>query len=308
MVTCKRSMKAVMSVLWLSGIGLGLAALLATGCGASNVASARGGTAPVTWARAIAYAHAVNLRPSDWLGSKASSKEREIHQTRLGADMARCGGAVPLFEAGGIESPSLIRPSKPEIVVSIIHFVASATIARQQVAADRSSVVRSCIARAYETSLNQPLPIGEHLSHVTVAVPLIRVPGTGGSVGLDLLTTTTVTRAATPTAGATTMKAHSSQDILVFASGPVELAVADVQPTPSLTHAERRLLSLLHSRAEAHSVFVCKGCASSQGHPGSQPARSSSHDARLTKATISPSPSSSMPPAEAKRHLARTGR
>lgn len=256
-MTPRHSIDVITRALWMSGIWLGLAVcvLVATGCGASNVASASGVTAPITKARAMAYAHAVNLRSSDWPGSKASSTEREIHQTHLGADVARCGGAVPLFEAGGIESPTLLRRSKPEIAVSVTHIVGSAAIARQQVAADRNITVRSCIARAYETSLDQPIPDkGSISTHVTVTVPLTPPPGTGGNVGLDLLTTTTVTRAATSTAGATTTTAHSSQDILVFASGPVELAVADVQPTLSLTHTERRLLALLHSRAEAHKL------------------------------------------------------
>jgi hypothetical protein len=234
-------------------------AMLLGACGSSSHASSTsapvGSDKPIANPQAVAYAHTVNLRPSDLPGSKASSSEREIHQTHLGADVARCGGAVPLFEAGGIESPTLLRHSKPEIAVSITHVVESAAIARQSVAADRSIAVRSCIARAYETSLDQPIPDkGRITSHVTVTVPLTPPPGTGGSVGLDLLTTTTVTRAATSTAGAKITTAHSSQDILVFASGPVELAVADVQPTPSLTLTERRLLALLYSRADAHKL------------------------------------------------------
>jgi hypothetical protein len=238
---------------------LAATAMLVTGCGnSSNTSSSSAALIagpPITNAQALAYAHAVNLRTSDWPDSRAYSSEREIHQTHLDADVARCGGAFPLFEAGGIESPTLLRRSKPEVVVSIVHVVESAAIARQRIAADRSIAVRSCIARAYETSLNQPVRTERRItSHVTVTVPLTPPPGTGGSVGLDLLTTTTVTRAATSMVGTTTTTAHSSQDILVFASGPVELAVADVQPIPSLTPTERRLLLLLHSRAKAHKL------------------------------------------------------
>jgi hypothetical protein len=205
---------------------------LAAGCGGSSPAAASSSTSNA----AAGYARAISLHAGDVHGMILVSPETENARARLADELTQCGGGIPTIEAGGIHA-ILSRGHGPEMeqIESGVRVVQSAAIADRRLRANLSARVRACFARVFTAA--QPAAPGTHVAVTALSSPL---PHVGGSFGLRL----------TYAAG----RGRLIQDILGFASGPVEVALSATRfSRPVSSAVEHRALLLLYGRAKASS-------------------------------------------------------
>ena len=235
------------------------------------VAGPGGATAPTTKAHATAYAHAVNLRAGDVRGLVATAKGGVV-EGPLGTLGDECAVAVPAGKVVGIgsqgferlqESTSFSKSYLPLEAVSSAVFVmrtpalASREIAVVRDASDNPAVV-TCLKHHLENARLEATgeggkkiggPIGKPaLSQVEVTAlrsPLRAIRAYGLQIRADF-------EVAVPSAKG---RSHLYHDFLGFAIGPAVIMLDTTgDPHPFPVAIERRLLSLLHSRAEAHKL------------------------------------------------------
>ena len=232
---------------------------LVAGCGSShsgNVGSSKttatqSTSTRTTKAQAVAYAHVINLHAGDVPAMTATGppEGETAKEQRSVAELARCAGGVGSeHQLVDIRSSKFSRGSglQQEQVGSGVSVLSSAALASRELTAVRSARGRACITHFARKQFTEKGTEQLHYDQITTS-PL-PVPSTAGeSFGLRVTVTLTAPHTGT----------HFSfyLDFLGFVSGPAEIdlnALSISKPVPSAT--ERRLLSLLHSRAEAHKL------------------------------------------------------
>ena len=225
---------------------LAASSVLSGGCSASssNGSTRTNGSDPIENARALAYAHAVNLRAADLPGWTSAGPEVQAKRVPFGAALARCGGAIyPALGVGGVGS-LFRRPPRlqMELMQSGVLVTPSADVASRDVAANRSARVQACVARVI-TSV-QPRGPSRRRPVATISPLPNPLPGVE-SYGLKVIITAV-------SGGGTVL---GRQDVLGFVSGPAVIALtASYAAKSALSANEHQLLSLLYSRAKAHHV------------------------------------------------------
>jgi hypothetical protein len=259
----------VVIVIWL---GLALSILLASGCSSSNLASASKASASIAEGRAVTYAQAVNLRAGDVPGLVAVGGSRVGERQPLEALVRGCDVAtVPTGIVVAVGSPAFQREQKStggttsylplEAVSSGVDVMRSAALASREVAAIEAVASSSAVTRCLKRHLMQErarvvsegaatgVPAGKPLlSHVEISA--LRSP-VQGIPAFELRISADFTIKVPGTKG----RSRYYEDFLGFAVGPAVIILGDTSsPRPFPATTERRLLSLLHSRAEANSV------------------------------------------------------
>ena len=229
---------------------------LAAGCGGSSALGDGGALsagAPITKARAIAYAHAVNLRAADVPEMSISSPEGATPLPKRPAfEFAHCyGGVSPAHLLLKMHSPefSVGRGAHSQLEESEVEVWPTPALAVSNFAANHTSRYRACLMRFQEAD-NKDLNKGRagqlHYGPLTVSALPDPLPGVEASFGLRIVQS--LLRGGQ-------IRHRIYHDILGFLSGPVEIelkATGFSRPVPLAT--EQRLLSLLYSRAEAHAL------------------------------------------------------
>jgi hypothetical protein len=256
-----------MSRLLAAGSAVAASSVLLAGCGGSATQSSRpsgepGGaaihptdvanssapwraSAPVTTARALAFARAVNLTAADVPEAKASRR----HESQ-GEEHQPCGLAGRQQELAGVGSPTLTRGSELELeeIKSGADVVSSERFAAGDVAVLRSTAGRGCLerylSRRYLRHAVGKRAFDAHIGQIQLSPLPVQAPGTSGSAGLRI--TMTVTSSESETSVPVYI------DFFVFTLGPAEVTVSAasaVQPEPEAT--DRQLVSLLLARAKS---------------------------------------------------------
>ncbi len=253
------------------GVGLVVAALLALGCGKSDLprpaasaaatSAGRAGTPsaragrlpglaakpvpvpiplPLTNARARSFAGAVELVPVDVPGAKVDHEGHSNSQEEREA--SRCGKAAAVLADG--KSPKLHRGAglAQEDISSSTEVLASAAAVKSNLASLRSSAGVRCYSRVLKAGLGREA--GGGLRLLGLRIGRVNVAGAGGQGGEGLRIEAAV--GLTGTAGVVRVFI----DAVSFAYGPAEIdlyATSFVQPEP--TRTEQQLLTLLRERA-----------------------------------------------------------
>jgi hypothetical protein len=204
--------------------------VLVAGCGSSSHSSASTAALiagpPISDAQALAYAHAVNLRPGDVPGTTSNRTAESVETVR--------GRRKPsaFLRCVGVPTPSMV------LVIHSAIFGAPYWWLRSTVEVMPSKA----FATAYATLLGSSrdwrcsFPRQAELKMAFSAIP-VRSPLVGLRVTQDAGTF-----------------AQSYQDIFTFASGrAVVMLSISGSKMPALT-TEQRLLSLLYTRTEAHKL------------------------------------------------------
>jgi hypothetical protein len=234
-----------------------LACVLWAGCGSSHsatVTSANAASGAIGKAQAQSYAREVNLAAADVPGSTVRSLERErTKASRAGLEFARCAGGVsPERRVVDIVSPKLRlgKAAQAVDVKSSVEVMPSAALAAQNEAASRGIRGRSCLtsllpqvlgnvssARVrfgplHASPLPNLLPAGKESYGVRISTTLLSTTLAGKPIRLPL---------------------YLDQFDILAGPAAVNLSVSALgHPPPTAT--ERRLLSLLYDRAQAHKL------------------------------------------------------
>lgn len=210
--------------------------------------------------RAIAFVHAVNLKPADVPGFVATSKRKHEHETReekrLQHELKRCTGGALGAHDGLAEASSkgfkLERSILRFSVNSEVSVARTPAIAAKELEAIRSGHVRACLSH-YLKLLLQNQFLGEEKSgtifnpnsiSLSIAHGTPPAPGAAGSFGWRITATITVRN----------VKLRFYIDILGFADGPAEVSLFStgvLRPFPAAI--QEHLYWLLLKRAETHS-------------------------------------------------------
>lgn len=218
------------------------------------------------------YAQAVNLRAGDLPGLVSLGASHSSENAPLGGLGSACHVVTaPTGSLGAVASPTFQRQQKStrhatsylplEAVSSGVSIVRSATLASREIAqvkaAASSSAVVTCLKRhlagqranVVSEGAKSGAPAGKPLfSHVQVSAlpsPIQGVPAFGLRISADFAIKAPGTNGAS----------RYYEDFLGFATGPAVVVLSDTSsPRPFPTSTERRLLSLLHTRAEANGV------------------------------------------------------
>jgi hypothetical protein len=229
-----------------SGVVMVTVCVLAlAGCGGGHRRAVEG-QAGTGVANAATFARSVNLRGEDLPSAIAEGEEAKAAPSAFASELARCGGALPGWEAGSVHSAKFGSISTGEVVVSAVHAMPSAAVARRRLEANSTVRVRACVGRVFHAlGPSGPLdeksisvfPLGIHsagmaIVGIRVAIVLKRLPN---SAGRGTLTT------------------HIDEDILGFVVGSNEVALTDADAGRPDATREKKLLLGLYSRA-SHAV------------------------------------------------------
>ncbi len=241
---------------------LGAMAVLVAGCGnsgssttnsATNATNASASRASASsYARGSAFVHAVNLVQADVPGMRLVKPEGENKApTRTGIEFAQCAGGVnPYRRIVDIHSPTFAGSRLRERVRSAVEVMPTVALADQNNRAARSARGRACLVRFLGRALPEQGAGPVHHGPISVSSLPSLLPSAAGSFGLRLVTTVTVRPL-----GGRPGQISLYLDEFGFISGPAEVnltATGLSRPVPA--EAERRLLGLLYSRAQAHPL------------------------------------------------------
>lgn len=233
-------------------------AMLLAGCGSSSHASSVGAPVgadkPIPSPQAVTYADAVNLRAGDVPGLQAArlKPRAETSDGPFGAAMDGCESAAA--RAGvvfGITSQRFVHLSSPlEGVGSGVYYFKSEALAREYLTVAHSPRFAACVKTVASngakagtregSKVAQPMFNEPRLSTLPVSLP--GVP----AYGLRLATH--------PSLGGP-RRSEAYTDFLSFVKGDAVItltAIGQTHPFPAAS--ERRLLALLHSRAQTHKL------------------------------------------------------
>jgi hypothetical protein len=235
----------------------GCAALLAA-CGKSSysahtasapaAASSASKASPLTDARALAAARAVNLTAADLPGFTASSRKQTKTTREKGYEdeLLRCLGpqasAVALAEASSREfelSHGILQLG----VSSEVSVAQTPAMASAKLAAVRSPRVRGCFARYFERLLKGQRYAGAAIGPVSLAAGTPPAPGTTGGFGWRVTASLDIRG----------VRVSFYLDILGFVYGPATVTLFStgaLEPFPAA--AQQHLFGLLLHRAKAH--------------------------------------------------------
>lgn len=241
-------------------VGLAATAVCNTllGCGGSGPAATvpvnASTSPPITRAQAASYAHAVNLRAADLPGMSVTSPERESPRpTRSDREADHCVANVnPDLSVAKINSAKFAGAveAQHEGIYSNVEVMPTVTLAARNNAANRSQRALSCAARFITKQLDKSNRARVHYGPIKITRLPGPLPGVHGSFGVRIdVAILGVPAAIEPT------EPHLYIDSLGFLSGASEIALIAVAfPQPVSEEVDARLISLLHSRAEAHRL------------------------------------------------------
>lgn len=242
-------------------LALLLAAASLAGCGGhgpfSHAARKRSGApaaaGPLTQARALAFARAVNLTAGDVPGFSASRHAPAPRRKRAEGELFRCAGAHGAPGSGRVadlasaSSPSFeLRRGIIDVGVSSEVGVArSPALASAELAALHSSRVRACFQRYLDSVLSAGRPRGAQVGAVAIESGNPPAPGASGSFGWRVRASFRLASVTVPV----------YLDLLGFVYGPARVTLVSsgaLRPFPAV--AQQRLFALLLLRAQAHGV------------------------------------------------------
>jgi hypothetical protein len=247
----------IRKLLWSATAFLALVVVVSAvaGCGGNASAPAASAASPsITKAQATAYAHAVNLQAADLPGmSVASPESQALPPKQVDREANRCIGNVnPDLSVVRIHSGTFTGAAEAEHeqIRSAVEVMPTETLAARNDAANRSQRALSCTARFAPRLLGKASTGRVHYGPLKVSRLPNPLPGIRGSFGIRIaITILGVPAAIEPT------QPHLYVDVLGFLSGPAEVNLtATAFPEPVSEETEIRLLSLLHSRAEANKL------------------------------------------------------
>ncbi|MGD0454948.1 MAG: hypothetical protein ABSB69_15245 [Solirubrobacteraceae bacterium] len=236
-------------------------AVIVAGCGNSSGASTSSTRTSITRAQVVAYARNVNLRAADAPGMTAQSAEREVNVAAQEAELGRCIG-IPTRrrDVVRIASPSLRRQAFGAIssVAADLNGPANpASVAAEDtrdLAAAASKHGVACQERYFQREYTRP-----GVSRVEVASLPNPISGIYGGVGSRFRVTVAGMHVGEVKAGAPKTRkpisvvVYADVFLLAVGSAGIELEAGGIaKPFPQET--ERRLVSLLYRRAEAHKL------------------------------------------------------
>lgn len=249
-----RSMRRTASAL----LTLSATAMLLAGCGssthASSISASVGTDKPISSTQDVAYARAVNLSAPDVPGLQAALHKPRAETTDgpFGAAMDGCETAAA---RGGVDvaisSQRFVHLTPPlQSVGSGVYYFKSEALAREYLTVAHSPRFATCVktvasngAKAVTregSKVAEPMFIDPHLSTLPVSLPGVQ------TYGLRLSTHP-------PLSGRRGSKAYT--DFLSFVKGDAVITLTAIgQGHPFPAGSERRLLSLLHTRAKAHKL------------------------------------------------------
>jgi hypothetical protein len=240
-------------------LALLLAAASLVGCGGHGRAP-RAGTGrraasggPLTQARALAFARAVNLTASDVPGFSAARRSAPPPRKRAEGELFRCAGgrgaprhgrAGDVAQAG---SPSFeLRRGIIDLGVSSEVGVArSPALADAELAALHSGRVRACFQRYLDSVLAAGRPSRTNVGPVAIESGSPPATGAAGSFGWRVRASFRLDGVSVPV----------YLDLLGFVYGPARVTLVSsgaLRPFPAL--AQQRLFSLLLLRARANGI------------------------------------------------------
>jgi hypothetical protein len=229
-------------------LALAATTMLLAGCGssthASSIGAPVGANKPISSAQAVAYAHAVNLKPADLPGMSVLSPEGDAPASGpLEGEAARCvGGVNPDLMVAKIRSANFSGPAH-ELIQSTVIVWPSAALATRDQAVGRSQRALACAQRLVSREFARRSGRTFRSGRVKVS-RLASLPGVPQSAG---------DRIEIPVLGAHPVSDYVDAVKFVYGRSAVTLLATGVlRPVPAAT--ERRLLSLLYSRAEAHKL------------------------------------------------------
>jgi hypothetical protein len=247
-------------------VALSATAMLLAGCGSSthtsSITGRVGADTPIADAQTVAYAHAVNLRRSDVPGLVLDARRKEGMGTFLG----RCERPAGSGETAGIPSQafeenmehgerskgsgilSILSIYPLESVRSAVYTTTSSTLATHAVAVATGTVGQACLRESFrgttqvssESGHQEPFFTEVKVSPLHVQIAGLQIQGIRASASLAAGMTNTPNRQ------------PYYQDLLGFSSGPHEIFLKVTSSPRDPAATEQRLLSLLHTRAQAH--------------------------------------------------------
>jgi len=212
--------------------------------GETVAVAASGASTPISKAKAVAFAQAVGLTTSDLPGAGKIEPPPREPTTNTTLFMAlRCARPGIVIRRPVDEDASILDDGR-SAVVSVVRVMPSEAIAAAQLAAFASRRGHVCFARGTQvevTSENEPREAAYPIK--TTFVPLVKLLGTG-AIGVHTLSKLphTPNSAVFHTGG------------VLFRVGPAEILFITLGAKQFPPATEGRLLSLLHSRAEAHKL------------------------------------------------------
>jgi hypothetical protein len=245
-----RALAALSLALGVLVLGCGKSLPAPNGRAASAPAHTRGAApSPLTRARAVAFARAVNLTASDLPGFRASpgAQHESGAERALALRLRQCAGPLGLGSALAEQrSPSFrVRRDVLDLEVSSEVSVAhDAATARRELVALRSARVRGCFEHYLDGLLGGLRHGGARLGQVLIATGTPPAPGASGSFAWRVTAPFAV-------AGA---RLTLYVDILGFVLGPARVTLVSsgaVRPFPA--PIQQRLFTLLLARASARS-------------------------------------------------------
>jgi len=237
----------------IAALSLVLVVLVAGGVTIALAGSGSSST-PITKAQAVAYAKAVNLRASDLPGA-TSVKGAIFGPEAVQYEALRCGlqGRPGIVPAGGGESWLANRRALADSVVagvgSLVVVAPSNYYAEVEIAGLESRGGRTCLARALGRALSFERHHKTESSH-TVKATVVPIGKYVAGVHLDIH----VLAKLPPIEGVKPEARYINVDAAFFRVGPADIAFFALGATRFPPATEIQLLTLLHSRAEAHKL------------------------------------------------------
>jgi hypothetical protein len=201
---------------------------------------------PITRAQADVYAKAVNLRASDLPGATAL-KGAIFGREAVQFEALKCGlqGRPGIVPVGGGE----LWLARRAQVGSIVVVAPSDYYAEVEIAGLESRGGRTCLARALGRALEFERHHKSESSH-TVKVTVVPIGKYVAGVHLDIH----VLAKLPPIEGVKPEARYINVDAAFFRVGPADIAFFALGATRFPPATEIQLLTLLHSRAEAHKL------------------------------------------------------
>ncbi|HXN36970.1 MAG TPA: hypothetical protein VN892_02935 [Solirubrobacteraceae bacterium] len=229
---------------------VGLPATAAIADAGSGVTALAGG-APLTKARATAFARAVNLTAADVPGfTVVTGREREREsaaEKRLEREMLDCVHPASGKQLAGVSSQKFKRESSAgqQSVQSEVSVARTSSAAAKELVVIRSAHSRACMSHYLDLLLQGEKSRGATFAPVSIAQGTPSAPGTTGTFAWRITLTVTV--------HGVTISTYI--DILGFVYGPAQVSLfASGLPQPFPAAGEQKLFSLLVRRATAQSL------------------------------------------------------
>jgi hypothetical protein len=232
---------ATMVAVALAGAGCAIA-----GCGGGASATTKSSGTPITKAQAVAYAHAVNLQAADLPDLRVSTPERSA---KIGADegaFARCvGESDPRREIAKFKSATFKYPAGFGQLGSSVTVQPTQALALSNFRASLQPRLLTCLKNLLPVVLAGKAERRIQYGHVNVTrVSGMPVPET---TGVAIRTSIIVPQLPNPV--------PVYVDEFGFIAGRAEITLTtEGAPRPIPAEVEGRLLSLLYSRAKAHTL------------------------------------------------------